>query len=57
MLCANVQEEEECTRTDCYHYFHVSCLAGYIQFLKGEESEEQSQGSSSPPLTVSDSSS
>ena len=57
MLCANVQEEEECTRTDCYHYFHVSCLAGYIQFLKAEESEEQSQGSSSPPLTVSDSSS
>lgn len=31
------QEDEEFVRTECYHYFHPSCLASYIKFCEAEE--------------------
>ena len=41
-----LQDGEEFTRTACYHYFHLTCLASFVEFFNTqqlllEEEEEQ----------------
>ena len=40
-----LQEDDEFTKTDCYHYFHVCCLLRYAryhqQLLEGEREGER----------------
>lgn len=32
------------TRTDCYHYFHVACLARYMNFMGRQQQQEEQVG-------------
>ena len=41
------QEEDEFTKTECYHYFHVACLARYVSYhrqLGAREGEGRREG-------------
>lgn len=34
-----MQEGDELTRTDCYHYLHVICFARYLNFYERQQQE------------------
>ena len=36
-----LQESDEFTKTECYHYFHCGCLARYIEYSLQQEDERE----------------
>ena len=40
-----LQESDEFTKTECYHYFHCGCLARYIEYSlqQGDEREDKTK--------------
>ncbi len=37
------------TRTECYHYFHVACLARYLHFTQEQHAQQQLEEASRGP--------
>jgi len=35
----NAQETDDFTKTQCYHYFHLPCLASYVEFYEHQQRE------------------
>lgn len=33
-------DDQQVSRTDCYHYFHIDCLARYVNFFENSKHEE-----------------
>ena len=35
------QDGDDFTKTDCYHYLHVACMARYVEFFEREKKERE----------------
>ncbi len=44
-----LQDGDDFTKTDCFHYFHVTCLARYYQFFTRKQEPEATPTSEPRP--------